>query len=79
MRKIETHAELTEVVREGDGYIINDRTDRPMLHQVRCESLEVMSTRKYDKLFFENLEAAMKWADRRYGANGWEPCGRCRA
>jgi hypothetical protein len=79
VRKIETHAELTEVIREGDGYIVNDRSDRPMLHQARCESLEVMSTRKYNKLFFDELDEAMKWANRRYGANGWETCGRCRA
>lgn len=79
MRKIDTHAELTEIIRNGDGYLFNDRPDRPMLHQARCEALEVMSTRKYDKLFFEKLDEALKWANRRYGPNGWEACGRCRA
>ena len=78
MRKIQSHAELTEIIRQGDGFIFNDRADREMLHQVNCESLEVMSTRAYDKLFFEDLSQARKWLDQKYGANGWEACGRCR-
>ncbi len=46
MRKIQSHEELTEIIRQGD----NARSDRKMLHQVNCESLEVTSTRAYDKL-----------------------------
>jgi len=58
MLKIQSHAELTELIRLGDGFIFNDRTDRKMLHQVNCESLEVMSTRAYDKVFFRELVEA---------------------
>lgn len=77
MRKIQSHAELTEVIRQGDGFILNDRNDRKMLHRVNCESLEVMSTRAYDKLFFEDFGEAKAWLDKKYGAKGWEGCGRC--
>ena len=79
MRKIESHAELTQLIQLGDGFIFNNRNDRKMLHQVNCESLEVMSTRAYDKLFFEELITARNWLDKKYGKNGWEACGRCRA
>jgi len=78
MRKVENHAELTEIIRQREGYVLNDRADRRMLHQAKCETLEVMSTRAYDKLFFEDLDKATKWCDRKFGANGWEVCGRCR-
>ena len=78
MRKVQSHSELTEINEQGEGYVVNDRPDRPMLHQAKCEALEAM-TRKYDKLFFEKLTEAMKWSDKKYGTNGWEVCGRCRA
>lgn len=78
MRQVQTHAELTEIIREGYGFILNDRTDRKMLHRANCEALEVMSTRKYEKLFFADLEEATIFLNRRYGSNGWEVCGRCR-
>jgi putative lipase involved disintegration of autophagic bodies len=78
MRKIKSHAELTELIRQGDGFVFNNRVDRRMLHQVNCESLEVMSTRAYEKLFFEDLDEAKKWLDGKYGAHGWEVCGLCR-
>lgn len=32
MRKIQSHAELTEIIRVGEGFVFNDRTDRRMLH-----------------------------------------------
>jgi hypothetical protein len=78
MEKIKNHAELAERIRRGYGYVFNNRDDRKMLHQVRCESLEVMSTRAYEKLFFEELDEAIEWLDERYGKRGWEVCGRCR-
>lgn len=78
MRKINTHAELTEVIRIGEGFVFNDRADRRMLHAATCEALEVMSTRAYDKWFFDDWREAKKWLDARYGVNGWEVCGRCR-
>jgi hypothetical protein len=77
-RKIRSHAELTELIRDGQGFVFNNRADRKMLHQVNCESLEVMSTKAYEKLFFEDLNTAKDWLDRNYGSNGWEACGRCR-
>lgn len=77
MRKVDGHAELTELIRLGQGFIFNNR-DRKMLHRVNCESLEVMSTRAYEKLFFEDLDEAKKWLDGKFGARGWEVCGRCR-
>jgi hypothetical protein len=78
MQKIGNHAELSEIIRVGQGFIFNDRNDRKMLHHVNCESLEVMSTRAYDKLFFENLAEAKSWLDAKYGTRRWEVCGRCR-
>jgi len=77
-RKIQNHTELTELIREGQGFVFNNRADRKMLHQVNCESLEVMSTRAYEKFFFEDLDTATGWLDRNYGADGWVVCGRCR-
>ena len=59
MRKVEGHAELAELIRQGHGFIFNNRIDRRMLHQVNCESLEVMSTRAYEKLFFEDQPPEM--------------------
>src|SRR5256885_4392117 len=76
-RQIQSHAELAELIQDGEGFLLNNRTDRKMLHQVKCESLEVMSTKAYEKLFFEDLDKAKDWLDRNYGANGWELCGRC--
>ncbi len=77
-RKIESHAELQEFIQGGQGFVFNNRDDRKMLHRASCESLEVMSTRAYEKLFFEDLELAQGWLDWKYGAGGWEVCGRCR-
>ena len=77
MRKIQSHAELTEIIRLGEGFVFNDRTDRRMLHAANCESLEVMSTRAYDKWFFDDFQEAKKWLSAKYG-NNWEGCGRCR-
>jgi hypothetical protein len=79
MEKVGSHAELTEIIGIGRGYIFNDRPDRKMLHHAKCESLEVMSTRQHDKLFFEHFKEAKKWLDRKYGSRGWEGCGRCRS
>jgi hypothetical protein len=78
MKKIANHAELTEVIRVGRGFVFNIRFDRKMLHRVNCEALEVMSTRAYDKIFFESLGEAKTWIDKEYGHDGWEVCGRCR-
>jgi hypothetical protein len=77
-QKIEGHAELAELIRQGQGFVFNNRDDRKMLHRVTCESLEVMSTSMYEKLFFEDVDQATDWLDRNYGANGWDVCGRCR-
>jgi hypothetical protein len=76
-RKIETHAELAELIEQRQGFLFNNRADRKMLHRVNCESLEVMSTRAYEKLFFDDLDTAKDWLDSNYGTNGWEVCGRC--
>jgi hypothetical protein len=78
MKKVESHAKLTALMRQGHGFVFNNRPDRRMLHQVKCESLEVMSTKAYEKLFFEDLDEAKKWLDKTYGTRGWEVCGRCR-
>ena len=78
MEKIQSHAELAEIIRIGEGFILNDRGDRRMLHNAKCEALQVMSTTAYDKLFFEDLGEATKWCNGRFGSNGWEVCGRCR-
>src|SRR6266550_7390549 len=55
----------------GQGFVFNNRDDRKMLHQVNCESLEVMSTTMYEKLFFDDLDIARNWLDWKYGADGW--------
>jgi hypothetical protein len=78
MRRVTDHAELAEIIRERQGYVFNNRTDRRMLHAAGCEALEVMSTRAYEKVFFEGLDEARRWLDNQYGPNGWEVCGRCR-
>ena len=76
-RKIESHAELAELIRQGQGFVFNNRDDGKKLHKVNCECLEVMSTRRYEKLFFEELDEAVDWLDRNYGPHGWVACGRC--
>lgn len=40
MRKVASHEELIELIRQGYGFILNNRDDRRMLHAVKCESLE---------------------------------------
>lgn len=77
MRTVTNHADLSGILEQGDGYVFNDRNDRKMLHRANCEALEAM-TRKYKKLFFEDLAEATRWLDQQYGSNGWEVCGRCR-
>ena len=77
-RQIESHSELTELIQQGQGFVFNNRDDRKLLHRVTCESLEVMSTSQYQKLFFEDLNEAKNWLDRNYGPDGWVVCGRCR-
>lgn len=78
MRTVGTHAELSEIIREGQGFVFNNRLDRRMLHAAKCESLEVMSTRAYEKVFFDDFDEARTWLNGRYGSDGWEACGRCR-
>jgi hypothetical protein len=78
MRNIGSHAELSEIIRDGRGFVLNNRLDRRMLHAAKCESLEVMSTRAYEKVFFEDLDEARSWLDGQYGTSQWEACGRCR-
>jgi hypothetical protein len=77
-QKIEGHAELAELIRQRQGFVFNNRDDRKMLHRVTCESLEVMSTSMYEKLFFDDVDQATDWLDRNYGAHGWHVCGKCR-
>src|SRR6267154_624157 len=77
-RRIETHAELHELIEQGQGFVFNNRDDRKMLHQAKCEALQAMVPSAYEKLFFEDLETAQDWLDRIYGAHGWVVCGRCR-
>ncbi len=74
-RKIESHAELAELIRQGQGFVFNNRDDGKKLHKVNCKWLEVMSTRRYEKLFFEELDEAVDWLDRNYGPHGWVACG----
>jgi hypothetical protein len=75
---IGSHAELTELMQEGRGFVFNNRADRKMLHRVTCESLEAMVTSAYEKFFFEDLDEGKNWLDKKYGVNGWVVCGRCR-
>lgn len=77
-REIRSHSELNELMEQGEGFVVNIRDDRKMLHRVTCEALEVSSTRKYQKLFFEDFEKVKDWLDQNYGQDGWEACGRCR-
>jgi hypothetical protein len=63
-RKIESHAELTELIRQGQGFVLNNRDDQKKLHKANCESLEVMSTSRYEKLFFEDVDQATDWLHR---------------
>jgi hypothetical protein len=62
-------------MRRGEGFVFNNRADRKLLHRANCESLEVMSTKAYQKLFFDDLDKAWDWLDRNH--EGWEVCGRC--
>ena len=78
MEKVQSHAELAEIIRRGEGYILNDRGERRMLHNAKCEALQVMSTSAYDKLLFEDLDEATEWCNKKFGVNGWVVCGRCR-
>jgi hypothetical protein len=72
---IKDHAELEEIRRRGRGFVFNNRTDRKMLHRANCEALEVMSPRRHQKVFFDDLDKATDWLDQNHA--GWELCGRC--
>lgn len=77
-RQIEDQFELAVLKHDRNGFILNCRGDRIMLHQAGCDAVGAMVTSAYPKLFFETLEEATRWADKKFGKDGWEACGFCR-
>jgi hypothetical protein len=77
MRKIGDHADLENLRKAGVGFIINIRHDQSKLHSVDCETVEIMSTRDYIKVFSETAHEALKWAKTDSDAKPWEHCGKC--
>jgi hypothetical protein len=67
MRKIENHAELSEIIRIGEGYILNDRPEtNSYLHDAR---LAVKTERDQQILEdFENANKQMRDAARESGS-----------
>ena len=77
MHTVVDRVDLAMLQKAGKGFIFNARDDRKMLHAAWCEALEVMGTSKYQKVFFATYPEAKKWANKKFGEDGWEHCGRC--
>ena len=77
MRKIVDHSDLENLRKAAVGFIINIRDDQTKLHLVDCETVEVMSTRDYVKVFSETAHEALEWVTTDSDGKPWEHCGKC--
>jgi len=77
MRKVVEQFDLALLQKEGRGYILNARNDVKRLHRAGCEAVGAMVSTAYPKVFFEQLDEALKWLDAEYGKSGWLSCGFC--
>ena len=77
MRKIGDHADLENLRRAGVGFIVNIRGDKSKIHLVNCETVEVMSTRDYIKVFSETAHEALEWVTTDSDGKPREHCGKC--
>jgi hypothetical protein len=77
LRTIRDHSDLESLRAAGQGFVINIRDDRSRIHRVTCESIEVMSTSAYPKIFVQTGREAVQWIETDTGKVPWEHCGRC--
>jgi hypothetical protein len=76
LRIVKDHADLEALRMAGIGFVINLRPELAMIHRVRCEALEVMSTSEHYKVYCVTAREAIGWlandptADRKH-------CGKC--
>jgi hypothetical protein len=78
MRNVRDHLDLAQLHAAGEGYILNLREDRKLLHRAQCDSIGAMMSDQYPKIFFETPDEATQWLKiATFGEQGWENCGRC--
>jgi hypothetical protein len=77
MRRIESHVELSRIMESGNGYVLNCRNDRKVLHRATCSFAEIMSPRDYEKFHFDDLSEAFEWCNEKLGRSRWKKCGYC--
>ena len=87
MKCIETNAELGQLQSAGKGFIHNDYSrkgssgkDYNILHSASCRWV-ARSNVNVPKIFFENLDEAIRWLRKNRGEEGrnWKCCGTCQA
>ena len=75
MRVVRDHADL-EALRAGcRGFIVNIRDQESKLHRVTCDSVEVMHTGAYPKVFSETAAEAAEWVKTDIDKLPWTHCG----
>src|SRR5258708_2519433 len=69
MREVLEQFDLALLQKEGRG--LNARNDVKGLHRAGCEAVGAMVSSAYPKIFFEQLDEALKWLDAEYGKSGF--------
>lgn len=77
MRDVRDNLDLAQLQAAGEGFIVNARLDRRMVHQSRCEAVGAMVSTAYPKIFFEDPNDAKVWLNTAFGEQGWRNCGVC--
>jgi|SRR5579863_736166 len=77
MRMVSDHSDLESLRAAGRGFIINIRHDKSTIHRVTCETVEVMSTSAYLKVFSETAHQTVDWVNTDFDKVPWEHCGVC--
>ncbi len=77
MHNVSDQLELATLQAAGEGFILNARHDRTMLHKAECEAIGAMVTAAYPKMFFNTYDEAQEWLDTQFGEADWERCGFC--
>jgi hypothetical protein len=61
MRDVRDNLDLAQLQAGGEGFILNVRDDRRMMHRSRCEAVGAMVSSAYPKIFFEDADEAKAW------------------
>ena len=78
MRDVRDPLDLAQLQTAKQGFILNVRNDRRKLHRAGCETVGVIASNFYRKVFFEeSKEATRVLLDAKWGVSGWGNCGIC--